>query len=80
MTKANLKLEGLERLEGEAEVGGDYVRLLIDAPKDTTEFPTAARGEIDIDGTVSDVALENVSPASDGNGVVLTMRLFKPMG
>lgn len=79
MTKAILDLKGLERLEGEAEVGGDYVRLRIDAQTKAIEFKAATRGEIQIDGVKSEVALENTSPASDGNGVILTMRLFKPL-
>lgn len=80
MTNAILELEGQLPLEGKAESGGDYVRLLIKAPADNAGLSSAARGKIEIDGFTSDVALENVSPSPDGQGTVLTLRLFKPIG
>lgn len=81
MTRATLKLEGMERLDGTAEAGGDYVRLLVDTRKEIADFDTPARGEIEMDGKTSEVVLENASPATDGDkGIVLTMRLFKPVG
>lgn len=81
MTKAILKLEGMERLQGEAEVGGDYVRLLVDTPKAADDFDMPARGEIEINGRTSKIALENATPATNGDkGVVLTLRLFTPLG
>lgn len=81
MTNARLTLKGMDRLEGTAEIGGDYVRLLIDSRKDIADFDTSARGEIEVDGKTSDVVLENASRATDGDDrIVLTMRLFKPVG
>lgn len=81
MTKAILTLEGMERLEGTAEMGGDYVRLLVETRKETADFSPATRGQIEVEGKASDVVLENASMAIDRNdGVVLTMRLLKPLG
>lgn len=59
MTRAILKLEGSDQIEGDADAGGDYVRLLVDGLTDTGVVKTAARGEIEIEGTTSDVVLEN---------------------
>lgn len=81
MTKAILRLEGQERVEGEAEIGGDFVRLLVADPADIAAFETPARGEIEFDGMTSDVALESAAPApGEQKGMLLTMRLFKPVG
>ncbi|WP_136686159.1 hypothetical protein [Falsirhodobacter xinxiangensis] len=80
MTKAILKLDGSDHIEGQAEAGGDYVRLLVDGLTSAGDLKTASRGAIDIEGMTSDVVLENVSPSPDGQGTILTMRLFKPIG
>lgn len=81
MTNAILKLDGADRLEGQAEMGGDYVRLSVTTMEGRGGIEPSARGTIEIDGATSDVTLENVSPAPDGGtGVVLTLRLFTPIG
>jgi len=79
MTKAVLKLEDMQQIEGEAEKGGDYVRLLVTADHSVESFITPSHGELEIDGDTTRIILESASPASDGSqGTLLTMRRLSP--
>ncbi|MEO1909763.1 MAG: hypothetical protein ABGX10_04935 [Paracoccus sp. (in: a-proteobacteria)] len=79
MTKAILKLKEKPQMEGEAEKGGDYVRLLISGDHAPESFTTPSHGKLEMDGDATQVVLESASPASDGaEGTLLTMRRFTP--
>lgn len=80
MTKAILEMEDAGRFEGEAEAGGDYVRLLVGGSIDTSNLEVAAKCKIKIEGITSEVVIENIGPSTDGRDTVITMRLFKPIG
>ena len=79
MTKAILKLEGMQEIRGEAEKGGDYVKLLVDCAHAPGSFKTPVRGELEMEGDKTHVILESASPATDGaEGTLLTMRRLSP--
>lgn len=79
MTRATLTLDSGDSLQGDAETGGDYVRLHLET-KTAPNSLTGARGQIEIDGRTSKVLVEDITPAAEGDGETVTLRLFTPTG
>ncbi len=81
MLRATLQLDNVPALEGSAETGGDYVRLLIDDQNDASQFSGGTDGQIDIDGKSERVTLEGAADGSlaGQDGVVLTLRRHSPV-
>lgn len=79
MTPATLILDSGDELQGDAEAGGDYVRLHLER-RNASENLNGARGRIEINGKTSKVLVEDVAPTTEGSGETVTLRLFTPLG
>lgn len=81
MLRATLQLDNAPAVQGSAETGGDYIRLLIQDQADASQFTGGTDGQIEIEGKSERVTLEG---AADGtvagrDGVVLTLRRHSPI-
>ena len=77
MTNATLTLEGLDRIEGTVETGGDYARFRADAALDESRIAGPHEGRLTINGRSERVILENYR-ALDDKGCEITLRRITP--
>ena len=74
---ARLTLDSMPPIEGDVEVGGDYVRFTTATAPDKNAFGEPRDGTVEFDGHSEKVMLESAQQEGDA-GFVLVLRRYQP--